>query len=312
MADRDQKFYLTKEYEEVCSDNSNTSNKGTNNSTQETKKEKKVKKARKEKKINLSTKLNKNQIERDDNLNLEQGKIDTDMIPGNDGNNEEAVNDCDFDNINNITKNDNNAINNTKEKSKTFVTSKKRGPAKKNHKKQYIHGSDEYSNVMVKSARAFVKFFMDFFNLRCESCGLDKLTEIKVLKAYGFGYKRHRRFLKRRMQIVFGYRNKHNKKVIKKMMVKDEIFAGFMKMKVKKAFIHYEKKYPYLHLENSRIFSRMLLSQFKTVAEDRNILCREEFEKIKKSNFEKAIDEERGRRRSPQKKIKKSIYCIRY
>ena len=136
MADRDQKFYLTKEYEEVCSDNSNTSNKGTNNSTQETKKEKKVKKARKEKKINLSTKLNKNQIERDDNLNLEQGKIDTDVIPGNDGNNEEAVNDCDFDNINNITKNDNNAINNTKEKSKTFVTSKKRGPAKKNHKKQ--------------------------------------------------------------------------------------------------------------------------------------------------------------------------------
>ena len=241
MADRDQKFYLTKEYEEVCSDNSNTSNKGTNNSTQETKKEKKVKKARKEKKINLSTKLNKNQIERDDNLNLEQGKIDTDVIPGNDGNNEEAVNDCDFDNINNITKNDNNAINNTKEKSKTFVTSKKRGPAKKNHKKQYIHGSDEYSNVMVKSARAFVKFFMDFFNLRCESCGLDKLTEIKVLKAYGFGYKRHRRFLKRRMQIVFGYRNKHNKKVIKKMMVKDEIFAGFMKMKVKKAFIIMKK-----------------------------------------------------------------------
>ena len=308
----DKNFYNEEEYQEFGTENNNTSNKDTNNSTQETKKEKKVKKAKKEKKISLSKKSNKKQIERADTLNPVQGQIDVDIIQGNDGNNEEALNDFSVDNIINIKKNDNTAINNKREESTTFVVSKKRGPKKTNPKNKYIHTPDSYDNLMLKRARAFVKSFKKFFNKRCEKYGLDKLGKINVEKVFGLGYKRHKRFLKRRMEIVFGYRNNHNKRVIKKQMVEDEIFASFMKMKVKEAFIYYEANYPYLHLKNCRI----LVSHFKTLANALNkkekYCSREEFEKIKKSDFEKAIDKERERRRTPQKKIKKNIYCIRY
>ena len=302
-------FYNEEEYQEFDTENNNTSNKDTNNSTQETKKEKKVKKAKKEKKISLSKKSNKKQIERADTLNPVQGQIDVDIIQGNDGNNEEALNDFSVDNIINIKKNDNTAINNKREESTTFVVSKKRGPKKTNPKNKYIHTPDSYDNLMLKRVRAFVKSFKEFFEERWTT---DEFQRIKVEEAYGLGYKRHRKFLKRRMEIVFGYRNNHNKKVIKKKMVEDEIFASFMKMKVKEAFIYYEANYPYLHLKNCRI----LVSHFKTLANALNkkekYCSREEFEKIKKSDFEKAIDKERGRRRTPQKKIKKNIYCIRY
>jgi hypothetical protein len=259
-------------------DNSNTTNQCTNNYTQKTEK---VKEAKKFKKIKPS---NKNQIERDDSQKEVSIQIQTNynMIPKNDINNEDALNDFGVDNLNNIKKNDNNAINNKKEKL--------RGPLGKNP--NYIHYG--YYDLMLKRVRGFVKSFFGFFNWRCEKYGSDKLRQIDVEKAFGSGYKRHRRFLKRRMEIVFGYRNNHNKKVIKKMMVKDEIFASFMKMKVKEAFIYYEANYPYLHLENSRRF----LSHFKTLANALNkkekYCNREEFEKIKKSDFEKAIDEEGG------------------
>lgn len=308
---KNEKFYNEEEYQEVGTENANTTNKVTNNSTQETKKEKKVKKAKKEKKISLSKKSNKKQIERVDNLNPVQGQIDVDIIQGNDGNNEEALNDFSVDNIINIKKNDSTAINNKKEKSISFVVNKKRGPPKTNPNNKYIHTSESYDNFRLKRVRGFVESISKYFEKRWEYES-EKLHRIKVEEAFGSGYKRHRRFLKRRMEIVFGYRNNHNKKVIKKMMVKDEIFASFMKMKVKEAFIYYEANYQYLHLENSRRFLSHFITLAKALNKKEKYCSREEFEKIKKSDFEKAIDKERGRRRTPQKKIKEKIYCIRY
>ena len=285
-------------------DNTKTTNPYTNNYTQKREKVKKVKK------FNKIKPSNKNQIERDDSqkeisIQIKIQQINDNIIPKNDNNNnnEDKLNDIGVDNINTVKINENNTINSKKEEL--------RGTLGKNP--NYIHNG--YYDLMLKRVILFVKFFFGFFNPRCERYGLDKLIQINVEKAYGLGYKRHKRFLKRRMQIVFGYRNKHNKEVIKKMMDKDKIFALFMEMKVKEAFIYYEANYPFLHLENSRRF----LSHFTTLANALNkkekYCSRKEFEKIKKSDFEKTIDEERnkeGNEEELQKRIKKKIYCIRY
>ena len=167
---------------------------------------------------------------------------------------EEVITGFNLDNINtsngkkNINKNDKLKP----EKSETDKTEKQKVPETK---------------YLIKSVELFMNSYRCYFNYRCKRYGLKKLQKIDFEKLYGNGYKRNKRFLKRCMIVTFGFRNRHNKKIIHNMIhkVKDAIFITLMNLKVKDAYNLYKNNYPYLHIENSRRFLSHFISLKKAI-----------------------------------------------
>ena len=190
--------------------------------------------------------------------------------------------------------------------------------------------------MMDKVGRMFMNSYRFYFNYRCKKYG--KLQKINFKKLYGNGYKRHKRFLKRSMKVAFGFRNKHNKSIIRDMIhkEKDVIFITFMNLKVEDAYNLYKNNYPYLQIKNSERFLSHFISLKRAINDKKekkekdktycNSLSIMEMEKKedekdledldiledKAKNFIDSINEEKRNGNIQKKKIKKKIYIIHY
>lgn len=147
-----------------------------------------------------------------------------------------------------------------------FKIYKQRGPKTKNEKKRHKHASYYNDNIMDKVGRLFINSsYIPFLNYRCKRNGLNKLVKIKFKQLYGSNRKRHIRFLKKSMKYAIGFKSRHNKKIIDKMIREDPIFKDIMKLNVEKAYRLYQKNYPYLRKGNCRIYLSHFISLKKAI-----------------------------------------------
>lgn len=193
---------------------------------------------------------------------------------------------------------------------------KPRGPKPKNPQKKRKHSPSFYDNLMDKAGRMFIKSYRDLLNYRCQKYGLI-LHRINFKGVYGFGYKSHRRFLKRKLKNIFRFRNKQNKKSISDMIrnKKDLIFTTIINYSVKKAYDLYAKNYHYLaiggaefHVSNFRTINESLKEKGKDI---KNKSYSELLEEVSK-NYVNNIYKEKKKSRTQRIRFRYKIKFIRY
>ena len=120
-----------------------------------------------------------------------------------------------------------------------------------------IHSKDTKDNQRIRVVRGAFKYMIKFLNGRCKKAKLGhQLIDVNVQKLFG-NILKQRWFLRRKIKILFASKPE-NKKVIKKMMMKDDsIFKRFVELKFEDFYKNiFLKNNRYLPLErnNSSIF----------------------------------------------------------
>jgi len=180
-----------------------------------------------------------------------------------------------------------------------------------------IHSKDTKDNQRIRVVRGVFKYMIEFLNGRCEKANLGrKLIDVNVQKLFG-NILKQRWFLRRKMKILLASKPE-NKKVIKRMMMKDDsIFKGLVELNFEDFYkILFVKNNRYLPLDRNSSILLNHLKTFKNYLEEVRKKYNAKYANKLKETGNNLINEIKGGdfylARCKRKRIMKAICLIKY